>query len=207
MIHIWSHCDSSETHIRSIYNSPCDSPETHRLAIHLSQNTRKQSQNAKNEKCIARYFASLFSLFAFRSISRQSQHLRENSEGFYGLFFRGINKTWNSHEIRKVYSECFVFRGVFRKNICEIPAKCEIRKVYNRPYVTMFDPHVTYLWSIPNATCEAYKHSPVENSTIYRNRSSDWSIWLVMCRLYGRVAAEAKSDNVNASAVVRKQVW
>ncbi len=51
-----------------------------------------------------------------------------------------------------------------------------------------------------------YKHSLVENSTIYRNRSSDWSIWLVICRLYGRVAAEAESDNVNASAVVRMRV-
>ncbi len=35
-----------------------------------------------------------------------------------------------------------------------------------------------------------YKHSLVKNSTIYQNHSSDWSIWLVMCRLYGRVAAE-----------------
>ncbi len=37
----------------------------------------------------------------------------------------------------------------------------------------------------------AYKHPLVENCTIYRNRSSNWSIWLVMCRLYGRVAIEA----------------
>ncbi len=35
--------------------------------------------------------------------------------------------------MRKVYSECFVFCGVFHKNIHEIPAKCEIRKVYSRP--------------------------------------------------------------------------
>ncbi len=53
---------------------------------------------------------------------------------------------------------------------------------------------------------DAYKHSLVENSTIYQNRSSDWSIWLVMCRLYGGVAAEAKFDNVNANVVVRKRV-
>ncbi len=37
----------------------------------------------------------------------------------------------------KVYSECFVFCGVFRKNIPEIPAKCEIRKVYSRPYILL----------------------------------------------------------------------
>ncbi len=37
-------------------------------------------------------------------------------EGFRGLFFCGINKTRNLHEIRKVYSECFVFCGVLRKH-------------------------------------------------------------------------------------------
>ncbi len=36
---------------------------------------------------------------------------------------------WNA----KVYSECFVFCGVFRENTREIPAKCEIRIVYSRP--------------------------------------------------------------------------
>ncbi len=35
-----------------------------RPAIHLSRNMRKCSQSAKNEKCKARYFASLFSHFA-----------------------------------------------------------------------------------------------------------------------------------------------
>ncbi len=30
-------------------------------------------------------------------------------------------------------SECFIFCGVFCKNICEIPAKCEIQKMYNQP--------------------------------------------------------------------------
>ncbi len=35
-------------------------------------------------------------------------------KGFCGLFFRGINKTRNLHEIRKVYSECFTFCGVSR---------------------------------------------------------------------------------------------
>ncbi len=35
--------------------------------------------------------------------------------------------------MRKVYSEHFIFRGVFCKYIREIPVKCEIRKVYSRP--------------------------------------------------------------------------
>ncbi len=34
-------------------------------------------------------------------------------KGFRGLFFCGINKIRNLHEIRKVYRECFVFRGMF----------------------------------------------------------------------------------------------
>ncbi len=52
-------------------------------------------------------------------------------KGFCALFFCRINKTRNSHEIRIVYSECFVFHGMFRENICEIPSKCEIRKVHS----------------------------------------------------------------------------
>ncbi len=106
-------------------------------AIHLSQNTRKWAQNGKNEKWIARYFAPLFShfaplflLFALRSISRNGRHSRENSKGFHDLFFRGINKTRNSSEMRKMYSECFAFCGVFY----EIPVKCEKWKVYSWPY-------------------------------------------------------------------------
>ncbi len=84
-----------------------------RLIIHLSQNIQKQSQNRKNKKHIAGYFAHFASGSAFaRKLKR-----------FYGLFFCDINKTQNLHEMRKVYSECFVFCGVFCKNICEIPAK------------------------------------------------------------------------------------
>ncbi len=35
--------------------------------------------------------------------------------------------------MRKVYNECFVFHGVFCKNIREIPAKYEIQKLYSCP--------------------------------------------------------------------------
>ncbi len=73
----------------------------------------------KNKKYVVEYFASLFSYFVPGSAFVQKV------KGLCGLFFHGINKTRNSHEIRKVYSECFVFRGVFRR----IATKCEIRKV------------------------------------------------------------------------------
>ncbi len=73
------------------------------------------SQNTKNEKCIVDYFASIFLNFA----PRQGWHLRDKSKDFF-------SETQNLNEIRKVYSECFVFYGVYRKNTCEIPAKCEI---------------------------------------------------------------------------------
>ncbi len=67
--------------------------------------------------------------FAFRATSvtfRISQHFAPGStierklQGFHGLFFRGINKTQNSPEMQKVYSECFSFCDVFLKNIREI---------------------------------------------------------------------------------------
>ncbi len=103
-----------------------------RPAIHLSLNTRKQLCNAKNKKGAAGYFKSLFShfaplfsLFAFCawvSIPAKSQRI-------LWFIFCGINKTRNLHEIRKVYNECFVFRGVFCENIGKIPAKYEIQKV------------------------------------------------------------------------------
>ncbi len=101
-----------------------------RPAIHLSQNTRKWSWNVKDEKCTAGYFAWLFSRFTppfFRILQHFAPGLAftQKVKEFRGLFFRGINITQNSHEIRKVYSECFVFRVVFRENICEIPAKYE----------------------------------------------------------------------------------
>ncbi len=62
--------------------------------------------------------------FTFRTpffIFRISQHFVSGSafmrklKVFRGLFFRGINKTRNSHEMRKMYSKCFIFCGVFRE--------------------------------------------------------------------------------------------
>ncbi len=70
-------------------------------------NAYQGARNAKNEKCILRYFAFCAPFFAFR-ISRP---------GWRSQFFHGSNKTQNLPEMRKVYGECFIFCGVFRKNI------------------------------------------------------------------------------------------
>ncbi len=88
------------------------------------------------------FFRILRPFFAFRI----SQHFAPGSaftqkvKGFRGLFFRGINKTRNSYETRKVYCECFVFRGVFRKNTREMRNV----KVYSRPK-TFIVPFVSFL--------------------------------------------------------------
>ncbi len=72
-------------------------------------------------------FAFHIPLFAFRI----SQHFMPGSafarkvKGFRGLLFCDINKTRNLHEIRKVYSECFVFCRVFCENIPNMHAKNE----------------------------------------------------------------------------------
>ncbi len=62
-------------------------------------------------KVYSGYFTSLFSHFA------PGLALMQKVKGFCGLVFRGINKTRNSHEMRKVCKECFVFCGVFHENI------------------------------------------------------------------------------------------
>ncbi len=108
--------------------------DVHRPAIHLLRNTQKRSRNAKNEKCIALYFVSLFSLFAFGSILRQGWHSHEKSKDFVVYFLAALIK----HEIRVKYEKCireyFVFCGVFCENICKISAKHEIWKVHRQPW-------------------------------------------------------------------------
>ncbi len=66
-----------------------------RPAIHLSWNTQKWAQNVKNKKCIAGYFASLFSLFVFHSILHQGRHSRKNSKDFVVYFFTALMKCEN----------------------------------------------------------------------------------------------------------------
>ncbi len=100
----------------------------------------KRSQNVKNKKCIAEYFASLFSLFTFRSILCQSRHLREKSKDFVVYFFAALIK----HEIRMKYGKCIVsilyFVVCFVKTFAKYPqnakyGKCvaalEVTKLYH----------------------------------------------------------------------------
>ncbi len=80
---------------------------TLRLAIHLSQNTRKWSQNAKNKKCIVGYFVSLLcilrplplsSLFTFCSILCQGRHSCDKSKDFVVYFFTALIKLEMKYE-------------------------------------------------------------------------------------------------------------
>ncbi len=57
-------------------------------------------------------FCDPFFAFAFQSISRQSRLSFEKSKDFVVYFFVTLTK----HEMRIMYSECFIFRGVFCKN-------------------------------------------------------------------------------------------
>ncbi len=96
----------------------------------------------EKQKYTAGYFASRFSRFAsvFHFLHfAPGLAIARKVIGFRSLFFRGINKTQNSHEIRKVYSECCIFCGIFCENIREIPVKCEIRKVYSAGLIKKFE--------------------------------------------------------------------
>ncbi len=64
----------------------------------------------EKQKCMARYFVSLFSLLFVRKVKR-----------FCGLFFHSINKTRNSHEIWKCIESISYFVVCFVKTL----AKCE----------------------------------------------------------------------------------
>ncbi len=112
-----------------------------RPAIHLSRNT----QNAKNKKCIAGYFTSLFShfappfsLFAFCCISRQGQHSHKKSKEFVVHFFAELIKHKISMKCERYLESVSYFVVYFAKNTAKCEkhlrkAKCE--KLYSRPNV------------------------------------------------------------------------
>ncbi len=85
----------------------------------------------KNRKVYSGVFCATFftfcaAFFAFCILQHFAPGLAfaRKLKRFCGLFFCGINKTRNPHEMRKVYSKCFVFHRVF----CEKQsrnAKCE----------------------------------------------------------------------------------
>ncbi len=110
-------------------------------AVHLLRYTRKRLQNAKNEKCMARYFASLFShfapifsLLAFRSILLQSCHSCEKSKEFVVYFFVALIK----HKICVKYEKCkasvsyFVVR--FAKTFTKYPQNAKYKKCIASPW-------------------------------------------------------------------------
>ncbi len=88
-----------------------------RLAIHLSQNMRKHSQNTKGKKRIASCFAPLFSrivhlFFAFCILHRFAPELafRKMSKGFINYFFVALTKC----EIYNMkYKKCIVSVSYF----------------------------------------------------------------------------------------------
>ncbi len=77
---------------------------------------------AKNEKCIAECFKSLFLHFGPGSA------FTRKVKGFCGLFVRGINKTRNSHEMQKVYGKGFVFWCYFSKTFAQYPQNANYEK-------------------------------------------------------------------------------
>ncbi len=88
----------------------------------------------KNKKCVAGYFASLFScfvslfsLFAFLSISYQGRHSPKKSKDFGVYFFAALIK----HKIRMKCEECTV--SVLYFVVCFAKNTREMRKVYSRP--------------------------------------------------------------------------
>ncbi len=106
-----------------------------RPAIRLSQNKRKWVRNVKNEKCVAEYFASLFShfallfsFFAFCSILHQGQHSHENSKDFVVYFFAALIKT----EICLKCEKCIVsgshFEVCFVKTFAKYPQNVKYEK-------------------------------------------------------------------------------
>ncbi len=112
-----------------------------RPAIHLSRNMQKWVRNAKNEKCIARHFASLFSLFAalfslfaFHIFSCQGWHSRKKSKDFAIYFFATLIK----HKIRMKGEKCILSVSYFMVCFAKTLAKCKMRKVYSRPNVALY---------------------------------------------------------------------
>ncbi len=99
-----------------------------RPVIHLSWNVRKWARNAKNKKCIARYFAPLFSclaplfsLLVFRNISRQGRHSREKSKDFVGYFFAALIE----HKICMKCEKCVVIFSILWCVSRKTLTKCE----------------------------------------------------------------------------------
>ncbi len=117
-------CQSRVTYLATdSLNEPLGQLYTYRKIRENIRKMRKMKSVWRGISCHF-FFAFYASFFAFRI----SQHFVPGSafaqkvKGFRSLFFCDINKIRSSHEIRKAYSERFVFR----ENTYKIPAKCEI---------------------------------------------------------------------------------
>ncbi len=124
--------------------------------------------------------------YAKRKIEKSTNSSTSVSYNFFNIFAKP--------------HDCEVRAAIKFLNAENVPATeiyCRICAVYGKQNIMSLR-HVYKLVQrfeegVPKFTTKnwSHKHSLVENSTIYQNRSSDRSIWLVMCRLYGRVAAKA----------------
>ncbi len=99
--------------------------------LYTSQNMWKRSRNVKNKKCVARYFASLFScfaplflLFAFHNILCQGWRLHEKSKHFVVYLFAALIK----HEIHMKYEKCIVSVSYFVMCFVEYPWNAKFKK-------------------------------------------------------------------------------
>ncbi len=91
-----------------------------RPAMYLSQNMQKRSRKMKSvQRGILYHFFRVscpFLCFSHFATFHPRIGIRAKSQKNSCFFFRGINKIRNLYEIRKVYNECYVFCGEFRKN-------------------------------------------------------------------------------------------
>ncbi len=107
-------------------------------------------------------------------------------------------KTWNSHQMGNVYSKCFVFRSVFCKNIREIPAKCKIRKMYNRPKESSYTKNEYNLFHQKLDTEYFLLDNFFEKSSIFRE-NSEKLFWGHIWRLFRERRRLASKINITFS--------
>ncbi len=112
-------------------------------------------------------------IFLTFCISHQGRHSRKKSKNF-------LNETPNLNEMWKVYSERFIFCGVYHKNTRKIPTKCGIQQVYSQQckncflltcYVTLFFVNGFYnsnttMWLLLTVFILVLKHGSIAQDTL-----------------------------------------
>ncbi len=94
-------------------------------------------------------------------------------KGFHGIFFHGINKTQNSHEMWILYSECYVFRGVFHKNTRKM-RKCTacVTRTYRKLFIWTSESRSTSITCNVRSTIH---HEP--NFASFFGEHNEYSRW------------------------------